>query len=253
MGRTTSSRSQSGRAELEYCECHQGERDPNALRVSKEGRTGAECPLHASGRGRVLLLPANGKQWLRCNAVGSECCPFPKRMGFSRIKSEIGTYGEAVVVRRVEFRWSDDRPLLPRQFGARVRHAEAAVERFGSAAGGSALRPQHCLEARFPSHAGGRVGAGRAGVGLPHLLGVPGGLCPSERPASDVFAQRRVCAVCLFSPRFLAAIRQGDSSVYCYSTLDYALAFTLGSLSVLPTRLLFSPDSCLLAVRMKCV
>lgn len=59
--------------------------------------------------------------------------------------------------------------------------------------------------------------------------------------------------MCLLSPRFLAAIRQGDSSVYCYSTLDYALAFTLGSFSALPTRLLFSPDSCLLAVHMKCV
>lgn len=49
------------------------------------------------------------------------------------------------------------------------------------------------------------------------------------------------------------AIRQGDSSIYCYSTLDYALAFKLGSFSVLPARLQFSPDSCLLAVLMKCV
>ena len=48
-------------------------------------------------------------------------------------------------------------------------------------------------------------------------------------------------------------IRKDDSFISFYSTLDSRLSFRLGSFSVLPRRILFSPDSALAVVQVRCV
>lgn len=60
-------------------------------------------------------------------------------------------------------------------------------------------------------------------------------------------------AVFHFSPRFLAVVRKDDSFISFYNTLDSRLSFRLGSFSVLPRRVLFSPDSALAVVQVRCV
>ena len=48
-------------------------------------------------------------------------------------------------------------------------------------------------------------------------------------------------------------LRKDDSFISFYNTLDSRLSFRLGSFSVLPRRILFSPDSALVVVQVRCV
>ena len=52
--------------------------------------------------------------------------------------------------------------------------------------------------------------------------------------------------------RYLCVIRKDDYRVYLYNTCDYQLVNTLGSLTCLPRKVLFSPDCQLLVVLSEC-